>query len=97
MLVGRYVSKEHGNVWTVVGTSLVAYDLLKEYVFKQFFPGLGLSGVGYEYPGYEEQGDSQVNAFPNQVGTYPDEGGIQAFPLGSYPYDGAYGGYSTAT
>jgi len=95
MAVGRYVSKEHGNVWTVVGTSLVAYDLLKEYVFKQFFPALGLSG--YEYPGYEEQGDSQVNAFPNQVGTYPDEGGIQAFPLGSYPYDGAYGGYATAT
>lgn len=97
MLVGRYVSKEHGNVWAVVGTSLVAYDLLKQYVFAQFFPGLGLSGVGFEYQGYEEQGNSQINAFPNQVSSYPDEGGVQAFPLGSYPYDGTYGGYATAT
>ena len=95
--VGQYVSKEHGSVWAVVGTSLVAYDLLKQYVFSQFFPGLGLSGVGYEYAGYTEEGDSQVNAFPQNVAAYPDEGGIQAFPLGSYPYDGQYGSYATMT
>lgn len=97
MVVGKYVSSEHGKVWAVVGTSLVAYDLLKQYVFSQFFPQLGLSGVGsFEYQGYQEEGNSQVNAFP-QVASYPDEGGIQAFPLGSYPYDGTYGGYATST
>lgn len=94
MLVGKYVSSEHGKVWTVVGTSLVAYDLLKQYVLPMVLPA-GLAG--FEYQGYEEQGNSQINAFPNQVGNYPDDGGIQAFPLGSYPYDGAYGGYATAT
>lgn len=93
MAVGQYVSKEHGSVWAVVGTSLVAYDLLKQYLF----PTLGLAG--FEYSGYTEGEDSQVNAFP-QVGAYPDQGGIQAFPLGevgSYPYDGQYGHYMTAT
>jgi len=97
VLIGQFVDKEHGGVWAVVGTSLVAYDVLKKYVLSQFFPQLALSGVGYEYPGYEEQGDSQVNAFPNQVGAYPDYGGVQAFPLGSYPYDGQYGSYETMT
>lgn len=97
MLVSRFVSSEHGKVWTVVGTSLVAYDLLKQYVMPLILPGVGLSGVGFEYDGYTEESDSQVNAFPNQVNAYPDEGGIQAFPLGSYPYDGQYGSYSTAT
>lgn len=94
--VGQYVSKEHGSVWAVVGTSLVAYDLLKQYLF----PTLGLAG--YEYSGYAEQGNSQINAFPQGVSGYPDQGGIQAFPLGgndlgSYPYDGSYGHYSTMT
>ena len=97
MLVGKYVSSEHGKVWTVVGTSLVAYDLLKQYVMPLILPSVGLAGVGYEYDGYTEGSDSQVNAFPNQVNAYPDEGGIQAFPLGSYPYDGQYGSYQTAT
>lgn len=97
MAVGQYVSKEHGSVWAVVGTSLVAYDLLKQYLF----PTLGLAGNGYEYEGYSEGSDSQVNAFPQGgMSAYPDQGGIQAFPLGevgSYPYDGSYGGYATAT
>jgi len=97
MLVGKYVNAEHGKVWTIVGTSLVAYDLLKQYVMPLILPAVGLSGVGFEYDGYTEASDSQVNAFPNQVNAYPDEGGIQAFPLGSYPYDGQYGSYSTAT
>lgn len=96
MLVGKYVSQEHGKVWTVVGTSLVAYDLLKQYVLPAILPA-GLAGVGFEYQGYEEAEDSQVNAFPNQVNAYPDDGGMQAFPLGSYPYDGQYGSYATAT
>lgn len=96
MLVGKYVSQEHGKVWTVVGTSLVAYDLLKQYVLPAILPS-GLAGVGFEYQGYEEAEDSQVNAFPNQVNAYPDDGGMQAFPLGSYPYDGQYGSYATAT
>ena len=96
MAVGQYVSKEHGSVWAVVGTSLVAYDLLKQYLF----PTLGLSGFAYD--GYEQQGDSQVNAFPQAQGmsAYPDQGGIQAFPLGdvgSYPFDGQYGSYATMT
>lgn len=94
-LVSKFVSSEHGKVWIVVGTSLVAYDLLKQYVLPMVLPA-GLSGVGYYYPDYQEQGDSQVNAFPN-MGTYPDEGGVQAFPLGSYPYDGEYGTYATRT
>lgn len=100
VLVGRYVSQEHGKVWAVVGTSLVAYDLLKQYVIAQFFPQLGLSGDadnGFEYQGYVEADNSQMNAFPNQMNAYPDHGGMQAFPLGSYPYDGSYGGYATAT
>jgi hypothetical protein len=96
MLVGKYVSQEHGRVWTIVGTSLVAYDLLKQYVLPAILPA-GLAGVGFEYQGYEEAEDSQVNAFPNQVNAYPDDGGMQAFPLGSYPYDGQYGSYATAT
>lgn len=100
MSVGRFVGAEHGKVWAVVGTSLVAYDILKKYVLAQFFPQLALAGVGYQYPGYSEEGDSQVNAFPNTVSAYPDEGGVQAFPLGevgSYPYDGSYGSYYTRT
>lgn len=94
MLVTKYVSSEHGKVWTVVGTSLVAYDLLKQFVLPAILPA-GLAG--FEYSGYEEGEDSQVNAFPNQVNAYPDDGGMQAFPLGSYPYDGSYGSYATAT
>jgi len=97
ILVSKYVNAEHGKVWTIVGTSLVAYDLLQQYVMPMILPAIGLSGVGFEYDGYTEASDSQVNAFPNQMSAYPDEGGIQAFPLGSYPYDGSYGGYSTAT
>ena len=99
MAIGQYVSKEHGSVWAVVGTSLIAYDLIKQYIF----PSIGLSGVGaYDYDGYEQQGDSQVNAFPQAQGmsAYPDQGGIQAFPLGevgSYPFDGQYGSYATTT
>ena len=96
MLVSKYVSSEHGKVWTVVGTSLVAYDLLKQFVLPAILPA-GLAGVGFEYDGYTEESDSQVNAFPNQISAYPDDGGMQAFPLGSYPYDGAYGSYATAT
>lgn len=96
MAVSKYVSQEHGRVWTIVGTSLVAYDLLKQYVMPLILPA-GLAGVGFEYQGYEEAEDSQVNAFPNQINAYPDDGGMQAFPLGSYPYDGSYGSYATAT
>lgn len=98
MLVANFVDKQHAGVWAVVGTSLVAYDILKKYVLASFFPQLALAGTGaFEYQGYAEQGNSQINAFPNQVSTYPDHGGVQAFPLGSYPYDGQYGSYYTAT
>lgn len=97
MAVSKFVSPEHGKVWTVVGTSLVAYDLLQQYVMPLILPAVGLAGVGFEYDGYTEEGDSQINAFPNQVSAYPDEGGMQAFPLGSYPFDGEYGSYATMT
>ena len=63
-----------------------------------FIPAAAAPAVsGFEYQGYTEEGNSQINAFPNSVGSYPDDGGIQAFPLGSYPYDGQYGSYYTRT
>ena len=98
--VTKFVGKEHGSVWAVVGLALIAYDLLKRYVLSSFFPQLGLSGVGaYAYPSYSIQDESQVAAFPQAQGmsAYPDNG-VAAFPLGgadSYPYDGRYGSYVT--
>jgi len=93
--VTKFVGKEHGSVWAVVGLALIAYDLLKRYVISSFFPQLGLSGVG-AYQGYTLRDESQMSAFPQNVSAYPDNG-VSAFPLGeagSYPYDGQYGAYS---
>jgi hypothetical protein len=103
MVVNRVSNQEYAKVWTVVGVSLVAYDLLRQYVMPMvsgFIPGAPAAVSGFEYQGYTEEGNSQVNAFPNAVGSYPDQGGVQAFPLGeiaSYPYDGQYGSYYTRT
>lgn len=99
MLVNKVSNKEYAKVWTVVGVSLVAYDLLKQYVLPMV-PRAAVAGLGYQYGDYTEASDSQVNAFPNAVSAYPDHGGVQAFPLGeigSYPYDGQYGSYHTTT
>lgn len=98
MAVGKVTNQEYARVWTIVGISLVGYDLLKQYIMPMvsgFVPAPAVSG--FEYQGYQEEGNSQINAFPNAVGNYPDQGGVQAFPLGSYPYDGEYGSYYTAT
>ena len=100
MAVRKVFNEEYAKVWTVVGVSLVAYDLLKQYVLPMIpgataaVPAAAVSG--FEYQGYSEEGNSQVNAFPNMA-SYPDNGGVQAFPLGSYPYDGEYGSYYTRT
>ncbi len=99
MAVNKFFNQEYAKVWTVVGVSLVAYDLLKQYVLPMV-PGVAVAGLGYQYDGYNEGSDSQVNAFPNAMSAYPDAGGVQAFPLGeigSYPYDGQYGSYHTTT
>lgn len=103
MVVNRVSNQEYAKVWTVVGVSLVAYDLLRQYVMPMvsgFIPGAPAAVSGFEYQGYTEEGNSQVNAYPNAVGSYPDQGGVQAYPLGeiaSYPYDGQYGSYYTRT
>ena len=90
MLVRQMWSKEAGNIWALVGTSLVMYDLLKTWVFARFFPAL--AGVGMEYSQYETDSESQrVGQYPvNEVSVYPEE--VSAYPeeVGAYPYDGDY-------
>lgn len=94
MLVGNFAGAEHGRVWTIVGVSLVGYDLLKTWVLPQFFPRLAALS-DYYYPDYELTESQQVGAFPNEVSDYPDYGGVQAFPeeVSDYPYDGRYASY----
>jgi hypothetical protein len=88
---GTFAGREHGKVFTIVGTSLVAYDLLKNFVFARFFPGIPLG----DYDTYEEAGaasqqvgagypENDMSAYPEEVGAYPEE-------VGAYPYDGQYG------
>lgn len=88
MLVSRTWSKEAGNIWAVVGTSLIVYDLLKTWVFARYFPML----AGPEYNQYETDSESQrVGQYPeNEVGAFPEE--VSAYPeeVGAYPYDGDY-------
>ena len=59
---GTVAGREHGKVWTIVGTSLVMYDLLKNFVFARFFPGIPLG----EYDTYEQANaaDSQAVGAP---------------------------------
>lgn len=93
---GSVAGREHGKVFTVVGTSLVVYDLLKNFVFARFFPGIPLGDYDtYEQSmeadaqqvgaGYPENGKgNDMSAYPEEVGAYPEE-------VGAYPYDGQYG------
>lgn len=90
MLVRQVWSKEAGNIWAVVGASLVMYDMLKTWVFSRFFPGLPL---GMAYHGYDEamRADSQsVGQYPDEISAYPEE--VAAYPeeVSAYPYDGDY-------
>lgn len=99
MAVAKFSNQEYAKAWVIGGLSVVAADILRQYILPMV-PGMAVAGLGYQYPDYTEAGDSQINAFPNAVSTYPDHGGVQAFPLGevgSYPYDGQYGSYYTQT
>ncbi len=93
MLVDMMVNdKKHVDAWLVSGTGYIAYDLLKEWVFKPFFPAFAAQLAAYEPYYAEEQpfetvgGDTSygISAYPEEVGAYPEE-------VGAYPYSGAYG------
>ena len=88
MVVRQMWNKEAGNIWAVVGASLVMYDFLRDWVFARFFPELPLG----DYSGYEEanRADSQSVGQYGDMDAYPEE--VAAFPneVGSYPYDGNY-------
>lgn len=90
MLVGNIAGSRHGNAWTIVGVSMVGYQLLKQFVLAPYFPQLAV-GLG-EYEAYysPEEPYAQVgsatgygvNAFPNEVSAFPNE-------VSAYPYDGS--------
>ncbi|MEM0272936.1 MAG: hypothetical protein QW514_10385 [Thermoprotei archaeon] len=94
MLVGNIAGSRHGNAWTIVGVSMVGYQLLKQFVLAPYFPQLAV-GLG-EYESYysAEQPYAQVgsgtgygiDAFPNEVSAFPDE-------VSAYPYDGSATAY----
>ena len=84
-MIGQMIGRSHGDVWTIVGLSVLVQDLIK-----QFMPGV-VPGLGY--PDYHDQltyAQPDMSAFPEEVGAYPEEVGQVDQP---WPYDGghAYG------
>lgn len=98
-VVEKAVGRQHGQVWMLVGVSLVAFQLLKQYVLMPYAPQFAVSLGAYQdyYGPSEEMVSQQVGAFPHELSAYPQE--MSAYPgvgaeeeeVGAYPYDGRYG------
>lgn len=98
MLVGNFVDNRHSNAWIVSGVAYVGYQLMRDFVFKPFFPQFAVSLGQHEEGQYEdfyaeEQPYQQVGggtSYGNQVSAYPEE--VSAYPeeVSAYPYDGRY-------
>lgn len=97
-MIRRFVGRSHGVTWMIVGTSVIAVDLLRTWLprfgvqiplgaYEDYAPGTDQTGLLYGYP-EQMQG---VGAFTDQnlqgVGAYTDE---QMDGIGMYPYP--YGG-----
>lgn len=86
-MIGNVVGRDHGDIWTVVGISVVVSDLIKQFI-PGVIPGLGYADYHDEW-GYGKEG---VTAFPEEstIQAYPEE--MSGDP---WPYSGAhtYGGY----
>ena len=79
ILVGRFFGKTHGFVWAAVGGSVVAADLISNYVLKQ----VGISGLAEDL--IETQSYAEVGAYP-----YAEIAGYPYAEVGAYPYMDQY-------
>jgi hypothetical protein len=85
ILVGKFVGKTHGFVWTVVSGGVIVGDLISNYVLKQ----VGVSGLAEDL--IETQ--PSVGAYPYaEVGAYPyaEVSGYPYAEMGAYPYSREY-------
>ena len=93
ILVGKFFGKTHGFVWAAVGGSVVAADLISNYVLKQ----VGISGLAEDLIEYQPSVGAypyaEVGAYPYaEVGAYPyaEISGYPYAEVGAYPYSGEY-------
>lgn len=104
-MIRRFVGKNQGMTWMIVGTSMIMLDLLRTWLprwgvnlplgaYEDYGPDTDATGLLYGYPEEGGQADG-VGAFTDQnlqgMGTYPEE--FQNDPMagmGAFPYP--YGG-----
>lgn len=84
-MVGKFVGKDHGLIWTVAGLSILVKDLVQQYL-----PGV-IPGLGYTYPSYYEAPSvgaypQEMGAFPGEDYQYPDTGAYANMGESPYPY-----------
>jgi len=82
-MIDRFIGRGHGNVWTIVGITVVVSDMIRD-----FLPGI-IPGLG-GYADYSDQfgyADSGISAYPEEVNAYPEE--MSSFDQ-PWPYSGTH-------